>query len=125
MTPWSWTGPLSGLSSVAWSTPAGVIVSITLGTVLGSTAQIGLVPPAAQTPNWNCCGVAAHVRADPGLNPSCPVRATVNVHPELTEPNADRGRTIVAVSLGWSTTNRAVPREVPPGLTHTGAAPNP
>ena len=32
--------------------PVGVIVSITFGTVPGSTAQIGDVPPTAQTPNW-------------------------------------------------------------------------
>jgi hypothetical protein len=82
-----------------------VMVSITLGTVFGSTLPIAAVAPGAHTPKLNCCGVDAHVRAEPAPNPSCPVRATVKTHPATTDPNADRGRTIVAVSLGWSTTN--------------------
>jgi hypothetical protein len=45
------TGPRVGLSSVACETPGGVITSMALGTVVGSTEQIGAVPPAAQTPN--------------------------------------------------------------------------
>jgi hypothetical protein len=49
-TPWSTTGPSVGSSSVAWETPAGVIVSTTFGTVFGSTEQIGAVPPGAHTP---------------------------------------------------------------------------
>ena len=51
VTGWMTTGPRVGLSSVAWETPAGVITSMALGTVVGSTKQIGAVPPAAQTPN--------------------------------------------------------------------------
>ena len=58
VTPCSTTGPRVGSSSVACDTPDGGIVSITFGTVLGSTEQIGLVPPGAQTPNENGCGVA-------------------------------------------------------------------
>ena len=45
------TGPRVGLSSVAWETPGGVITSIAFGTVAGLTEQIGLITPAAQTPN--------------------------------------------------------------------------
>ena len=41
------TGPRVGSSSVAWETPAGVMTSMAFGTVVGSTAQIGLVPPTA------------------------------------------------------------------------------
>ena len=51
MTGWMTTGPRVGLSSVACETPAGVITSMALGTVDGSTEQIGVVPPGAQTPN--------------------------------------------------------------------------
>jgi hypothetical protein len=40
VTPCSTTGPLTGLSSVAWETPGGVMVSITSGTVPGLSAQI-------------------------------------------------------------------------------------
>ena len=63
VTPCSTTGPRVGSSSVFWSTPGGVNVSITLGTVPGSTAQIGLDPPASQTPNAKSCGVGAKARA--------------------------------------------------------------
>ena len=70
VTPCRTTGPRVGSSSVFWSTPAGVNVSITLGTVPGSTAQIGLEPPGWQTPNAKSCGVDAKPRAWSGLNPS-------------------------------------------------------
>ena len=50
MTGWITTGPAVGSSSVACDTPGGVRTSMALGTVAGSTEQIGLVPPAAQTP---------------------------------------------------------------------------
>ena len=50
-TGWITTGPGTGLSSVAWETPGGVITSIALGTVDGLTGQIGAVPPTAHTPN--------------------------------------------------------------------------
>jgi hypothetical protein len=55
---------------VAWETPDGVIVSITFGTVLGSTVQIALVPPGAHTPNVNDPGVAVNARAWSELKPS-------------------------------------------------------
>jgi hypothetical protein len=47
------TGGAGGFGSVAWLTPVGVITSIALGTVAGSTAQIGLVPPGWRTPKAN------------------------------------------------------------------------
>ena len=50
VTPCSTTGPRVLSSSVAWETPGGVMVSITLATVLGSAEQIGAVPPTGQTP---------------------------------------------------------------------------
>ena len=34
-----------------------------LGTVAGSTAQIGLVSPAAHTPKLKSCGVGVNARA--------------------------------------------------------------
>ena len=43
------TAPLVGSSSVAWSTPAGVITSMAFGTVSGFTEQTGAVPPGAHT----------------------------------------------------------------------------
>jgi hypothetical protein len=45
------TGPRVGSSSVSWDTPGGVMTSIAFGTDAGSTEQMGLVPPGAQTPN--------------------------------------------------------------------------
>ncbi len=60
------TGPSVGSSSVAWETPAGVITSIAFGTVVGSTAQIGLAAAAAaavHTPNWKSCAVVWNPRA--------------------------------------------------------------
>ena len=44
------TGPRTGLSSVACETPAGVITSMALGTVDGSTEQIGAVPARGADP---------------------------------------------------------------------------
>src|SRR5690348_15297402 len=46
-TGWMATVPLVGSSSSACETPAGVITSIALGTVVGSTLQIASVPPGA------------------------------------------------------------------------------
>src|SRR5262249_40485394 len=46
----------------------------------GST-QCGSALAAAQTPNWNGCGVAAKLRAWSGLKPSWPVRTTVKPQP--------------------------------------------
>ena len=57
-----------------------------LGTVAGSTEQIGLVPPGAQTPNKNGCGVAAKPRAWSGLKPSWPVSTTVKPQPDPGVP---------------------------------------
>src|ERR1017187_1381428 len=62
-TPSMTTGPRGGLSSVAWDTPAGVITSPAFGTVPGSTEQVGLVLPVAQTPNVNAPGVRVKLRA--------------------------------------------------------------
>ena len=50
VTGWITTAPAVGSSSVACDTPDGVMTSMALGTVAGSTEQIGLVPPAAHTP---------------------------------------------------------------------------
>lgn len=52
-----------GSSSLAWETPGGVSTSTAFGTVAGFTEQIGLLPPAAQTPNVNWPGVAVNARA--------------------------------------------------------------
>jgi hypothetical protein len=57
------TGPRVGSSSVICDTPAGVMTSMALGTVAGSTEQIGLAPPAGHTPNENACAVALNARA--------------------------------------------------------------
>ena len=62
--------PLLMANVVDWLTPGGVITSMALGTVLGSTEHCGAVPPGAHTPNKNGCGVGAKPRAWSGLNPS-------------------------------------------------------
>ncbi len=54
---------------MACDTPSGVITSTAFGTV-GATEQIGDGSPAAQTPNWNGCGVGAKLRAWSAENPS-------------------------------------------------------
>src|SRR6478609_3441422 len=79
--------PAVGSSSVACETPSGVITSMACATALGSTEQIGDGSPTAQTPNWNCCGVGAKVRANPSEEPSWPVSTTLNAHPEPTVPS--------------------------------------
>jgi hypothetical protein len=84
---------------VLWLTPVGVIVSITVGTVLGSTEQIGLVPPAAQTPKLNGCGVGAKLRTG-GVPEPWPASATVNDQLGPTVPKIERGTTRVAVPVG-------------------------
>src|SRR5437016_9674771 len=111
------TGPRVGSSSVAWATPGGVITSIALGTLAGSTEQMGLAPPGAHTPNWNGCGVAAKPRAWSELNPSWPVSATANAHPEPGVPNVDSGTIRVAVRLVLSGANCALPSEALEGPT--------
>ena len=109
-TGWITTGPSVGSSSVAWETPGGVIVSMALGTVVGSTEQIGSVPPGAQTPNVNAPGVAVKARAWSGLKPSWPVSATVNTQPEPAVPNSGFGHAIVIVlSALVDDTNGGVP----------------
>src|SRR5690349_15268052 len=90
-TPRMTTGPRVGSSSVDWATPDGVITSIALGTLAGSTEQIGLVPPGAHTPKRKGCGVAAKPRAWSGLKPSWPVRTTVKTQPDAGCPSADLG----------------------------------
>jgi hypothetical protein len=39
----------SGMSSEAWDTPGGVMMSMAFGTVSGSSEQIGCWPPGAHT----------------------------------------------------------------------------
>ena len=63
VTGWMTTGPRVGSSSVACDTPGGVMTSMALGTVDGSTEQMGAVPPTAHTPNVNAPGVAVKARA--------------------------------------------------------------
>jgi hypothetical protein len=53
--------------------------------------QCGSLLAVAQTPNWNSCGVGAKPRARSPLNPSWPVRTTVNPHPGPGEPSEDFG----------------------------------
>ncbi len=85
---------------------------------------MGLVAPGAHTPKAKSCGVASKARRPVALVPSWPVSATVNTQPEPTVPNAARGSTIVAVSLGGSAISWADPRDVLPAFTHcTGANP--
>ena len=57
------TGPRVGLSSVACDTPGGVMTSMALGTVDGSTEQV----QAVGTPAPSAAGTS------PGLPPSPPV----------------------------------------------------
>jgi hypothetical protein len=113
------TDPWVGSSSALWETPGGATVSITFGTVPGSTEQIGLAAPLTQTPKLKPWGVAVKARAWSGLKPSCPVRVTVNTQPEPTVPNAERGSTSVAVPCGWSTNSWPLPSDPPDGSSHT------
>src|SRR5947209_8188976 len=83
---------------------------------------MGLAPPGAHTPNWNGCGVAAKPRAWSELNPSWPVSATANAHPEPGVPNVDSGTIRVAVRLVLSGANCALPSEALEGPTQTGGA---
>src|SRR5450755_2805282 len=116
------TGPRVGLSSVAWDTPAGVMMSIALGTMAGSTVQIGLVPPTAHTPNAYGCGVGSKARAWSELKPSCPVSTTAKDQPGPGVPNAACGSTIVIVLLACDAATAAVPSEFPDGSCQTGDA---
>src|ERR1700722_16001919 len=116
------TGPRVGLSSVAWETPAGVITSMALGTVVGSTERIGAVPPGAHTPNVKPPGVAVNARAWSELNPSWPVSTTLKPQPEDGVPNCASGSAIVIVRSVCSASADAVPTLSPAAFTHTGAA---
>src|SRR5258708_863858 len=115
------TVPRVGSSSVACETPAGVITSTAFGTVPGSTKQIGAVPPGAQTPNRNDCGVGANPRAWSPLNPSCPVSTTVKPHPGPGVPKADSGSAIVIVPSDCDASTCGVPAGLPDASCHTGA----
>src|SRR5690348_11475334 len=101
------TGPSVGSSSMACDTPDGVSTSTAFGTVPGSTAQIALPPPGAQTPKANGAAVAANARAWSGLNPSWPVSTTVNPQPGPGAPNCASGSAIVTVLLAWSASMNA------------------
>src|ERR1700722_2005902 len=116
------TGPRVGLSSVAWETPAGVSTSMALGTVVGSTKQIGALLPAAQTPNVSGPGVAVKARAWSELNPSWPVSTTLKPQPEVGVPNCASGSATVIVLSACTASAEAVPTELPAAFTHTGDA---
>src|SRR6516165_5910123 len=85
------TGPRSGFSSVACETPDGVSTSIAFGIVAGSAEQIAAVPPGAQTPRLNGCGVGMKVRAWSDENPSWLVSTTVNPQPDPGCPSDAAG----------------------------------
>src|SRR5690348_16505104 len=116
------TGPGTGLSSVAWDTPAGVITSMALGTVAGSTAHSGAVFPAAQTPNVKPPGVGVKARAWSELNPSWPARTTLKPQPDVGVPNCASGSATVIVLSDWMASADAVPTWVPAAFTHAGEA---
>ena len=116
------TGPAVGSSSVAWLTPSGVSTSTAFGTLPGSTAQIGLLPPGAQTPNEKSPGVGVNPRAWSGENPSCPVSTTVKAQPGPGVPNSACGSPIVIVLLACDAATNAVPTELPAAFCHTGDA---
>src|ERR1700722_938793 len=123
VTPCRTTGPGTGLSSVPCETPGGVIVSITSGTVLGSSEQIASAPSTGQTPSVNAPGVGVNEMAWSALKPFWPVIATVNVQPLVGVPNSAAGRAIVIVlATVEATTAVGVPTWPPEALTHTGEA---
>src|SRR5205085_8965715 len=116
------TGPAVGSSAVAWETPAGVRMSMALGTVSGSAAQTGAVPPGAHTPNVKPAGVGVKLRAWSVPNPSWPVSTTLKPQPEAGVPNCASGRAIVIVRSACSASTDAVPTLSPDAFTQTGAA---
>src|SRR5215467_10435491 len=116
------TGPTVGSSSVACDTPDGVSTSTALGTSPGSKEQTGAVPPGAQTPNRNGCGVGANPRAWSALNPSCPVSTTVNPQPGPGVPNCACGSAMVIVRSLCCASTDAAPTAFPDASIHTGAA---
>src|SRR5215471_5956993 len=116
------TGPRVGSSSMAWDVPGGVMTSRALGTVPGSTEQMGEGFPAAQTPNRNACGVAANPRAWSALNPSCPVSTTEKPQFGPGVPNCASGSAIVIVPSDCDMSTCAVPTELPDASCQTGDA---
>src|SRR5580693_4142238 len=92
VTPCRTTGPGTGLSSVPCATPGGVIVSITSGTAVGLSEQIGSVPPTGHIPSVNAPGFVVKEMAWSALKPFCPVIATVNVQADVGVPNSASGR---------------------------------
>src|SRR5579875_3827405 len=112
-----------GSSSACTFTEVGGIVSITIGTLAGSTEQIAgggdsAATAAEQTPNVYWPGVAVNVRAS-SLPPSpfWPVSVTVNVQPAPTAPRPDVGTVIVTrpgvspdgAAASWMTETCGVP----------------
>src|ERR1700727_3571811 len=73
------------------------MVSITSGTALVPSEQIGSVPPTGQTPSVNPPGFVVNEMAWSALKPFWPVIATVNVQPLVGVPNSAAGRAIVVV----------------------------
>ena len=117
------TGPGTGLSSVAWSTPVGVITSIALRHRAGATEQIGLVPPAAQTPKVKLPRRGGEAAGLAGREPVLAGQHDAEApSPGPGVPNSASGSAIVMV---WSPARRrtnAVPTERAAGADHTGAA---
>src|SRR5580692_3010857 len=98
------------------------MTSMALGTFAGGTAQIGLVPPAGETPNEKAPAGWVNARARSGLNPSCPVSTTLNAQPDPGVPNWASGSAIVTVRFASSVSMKAVPTEFPLASTQVGDA---
>src|SRR6202522_1710996 len=122
VTPWMTTGPGIGSSSVSWETPAGVMTSIAFARVVGSTAQIGLVPPTAHTPKVYAPGVAVKARAWSELKPSWPVRTTAKDHPAPGVPNVACGSAIVTGPAVCEVAMNGAPSGVPEAPCRPGEA---
>ena len=102
----------------------GVITSIAFGTVAGSMPQIGAVPPGAQTPNWNGCGVGANAARLVGAEAVLAVqhdrehpagRRVCRAPPTGTAIVIEPGRLVGACT-------DTVPRSCPAASTNTGSA---
>jgi hypothetical protein len=98
------------------------MTSIAFGTVVGSTAQIGLVPPTAHTPKVYGPGVAVKARAWSELKPSWPVRTTAKDHPAHGVPIVACGSAIVTVPAVCEVVMYGVPSELPEASCQTGEA---
>src|ERR1700727_631644 len=99
------------------------MVSITSGTALVPSEQIGSVPPTGQTPSVNPPGFVVNEMAWSALKPFWPVIATVNVQPLGGGPNSAAGRAVVIVlARVGGPTAVGVPPWPPEALTHTGEA---